>query len=120
MDQIIVWLYKMKTDDMQVFFTMFKNSMKRCYALLGESAFSKESSRHIINKPLFICWSVILGYRNIDLKLLESKRKEAVKLQNQFFCEGEYYNAITYSTTTRRNILLQFEAVERILEELSL
>lgn len=120
MDQIIVWLNKMKTDDLQVFLTMFKNSMKRCYALLGESAFSKESSRHIINKPLFICWSVILGYRNIDLKLLESKRKEAVKLQNQFFCEGEYYNAITYSTTTRRNILLQFEAVERILEELSL
>ena len=94
--------------------------MKKCYALLGESAFSKESSRHIINKPLFICWSVILGYRNIDLKLLETKREEAVRLQHQYFSEGEYYDAITYSTTTRRNIRLQFEAVECILEELSL
>lgn len=120
MDQIVIWLNKLDREKLQIFLLMFKNSMKRCYALLGENAFSKGSSKHIINKPLFICWSVILGYRNIKLELLESKRDEAIRLHNKYFGEGEYYNAITYSTTTRRNIRLQFEAVERILEELSL
>ena len=120
MDQMIVFLNKFDVKDMQVFLLMFKDSMKKCYSLLGERAFSKESSKHIINKPLFICWSVILGYRNIDLKVLEAKRDEAIRLQNKYFGAGEYYNAITYSTTTKRSIQLQFEAVERILEELSL
>lgn len=120
MDLVLTLLNKRKADDLAVLLLMFKESMKKCYALLGEYAFSKESSRHIINKPLFICWSVVLTYRKIDLKLLESKRGEAIRLQYKYFGEGEYYNAITYSTTTRKNIRLQFEAVERILEELSL
>lgn len=120
MDMILVFLNKMKTKELAVFLQMFKENMKKCYALLGEDAFSKESSRHIINKPLFISWSVVLTYRKVDLKMLEKKRKEAVRLQHQYFGEGAYYNAITSSTTTRKNLRLQFEAVERILEELGL
>ncbi|MBR5510335.1 MAG: DUF262 domain-containing protein [Lachnospiraceae bacterium] len=120
MDMILVFLNKMNTKDLATFFYMFKESMKKCYALLGEEAFSKESSRHIINKPLFISWSVVLTYHKVDLNVLEKKRKEAVRLQHKYFAEGEYYNAITSSTTTRKNLRLQFEAVERILEELGL
>lgn len=120
MDMIVVFLNKMEQEDLAVFLYMFKESMKRCYALLGEAAFSKENSRHIINKPLFVSWSVVLTYRKPDLKILEEKREAAVRLQNEYFRDGKYYNAITSSTTTRRSLKLQFEAVERILEELGL
>lgn len=120
MDMILIFINKMKREDLAVFLYMFQKSMKRCYALLGEDAFSKENSRHIINKPLFISWSVILTYRKTDLKLLEEKREVAVRLQHQYFRNGKYYNAVTSSTTTRNNLRLQFEAVEHILEELGL
>lgn len=120
MDMILIFINKMKREDLAVFLYMFQESMKRCYALLGEDAFSKENSRHIINKPLFISWSVVLTYRKIDLKILEEKREAAIGLQHQYFRNGKYYNAVTSSTTTRNNLRLQFEAVERILEELGL
>lgn len=120
MDMILIFINKMKREDLAVFLYMFQKSMKRCYALLGEDAFSKENSRYIINKPLFISWSVVLTYRKTDLKLLEEKREAAVRLQHQYFRNGKYYNAVTSSTTTRNNLRLQFEAVERILEELGL
>ena len=118
LDEIVVMLNRKSSDELLCFETVFCESMAKCAALLGETAFSKKNSTHIINKPLFISWSVILAYRTESVELLRSKRDEAVRLQYQYFQEGEYFNAITSSTTTRRNIRLQFEAVERILEEL--
>lgn len=120
LDTMIISLNKVDNEVFDFINTSFKESMERCYALLGEEAFSKETSRHIINKPLFISWAVVLANKQVELPKLKEKREQAVKLQQDFFRDGEYFNAITSSTTTRRNISLQFEAVERILEELFL
>ena len=47
------------------------------------------------------------------------RQAEAARLRRIYYDENsKYFNAITSSTTTKKNIELQFEAVEAILEEL--
>lgn len=120
LDKMIILLNNVENEFFDLISTVFKESLERCYALLGEEAFSKETSKHIINKPLFISWTVVLANRQIEPVVLKEKHVQAVKLQQEYFRDGEYFNAITSSTTTRKNIGLQFEAVERIMEELFL
>ena len=54
----------------------------------------------------------------LDMETLQSRRNDAIELQHKYFGGGEYYNAITSSTATKKNMELQFEGVRRILEEL--
>ena len=49
---------------------------------------------------------------------LEEARPRIVRLQQSYFDDGPYFSAITSSTTTAQHIILQFEAVKKILEEL--
>lgn len=119
LDQTILDLNNNTKEQKQVdFISIFEISMERCHALLGENAFSKEGLNHIINKPLFISWSVVLADCAFKNKELQTRQTEAIKLQHKYFGQGEYYNAITSSTATRKNMELQFEGVRKILEEL--
>ena len=98
----------------------FITSMKRCMSLLGEKAFSKPNNNSIINRALFISWSVILTNRDYSLEWCRKKREKACKLQQKYLQEDtDYFNAITSSTSSKRNMLIQFHYVERILEELN-
>lgn len=118
LDQTILELNGMKKQELDRFIGLFKTSMERCYALFGETAFSKEGLNHIINKPLFISWSVVLASYPIETEILGKKRIEAMKLQYKYFGTGKYFNAITSSTATKTNVEIQFEGVKRILKEL--
>lgn len=118
LDQTILDLNHMSEQKYAGFIQLFKNSMEKCHALLGQSAFSKEGLNHIINKPLFISWSVALSDCTIGSEVLQGRQSEAIQLQHKYFGEGEYYNAITSSTATKKNMELQFEGVRGILEEL--
>lgn len=120
LDDMIIRLNNVETAFFDLIMNVFQESMERCYALLGEEAFSKETSKHIINKPLFISWAVVLANRSIEPAVLKKKHTQAVELQRTYYRYGEYFNAITSSTTMRRNISLQFAVVERIMEELFL
>lgn len=54
----------------------------------------------------------------VENEVLQSMQYKAMELQNKYFGEGKYYNAITSSTATKKNMELQFEGVRKILEEL--
>lgn len=118
LDQTILELNDMKEQECDRFVGLFKNSMERCYALLGETAFSKTELYHIINKPLFISWSVVLAKAAIECDVLQSRQSEAIGLQRKIFSEEKYYNAITSSTATKRSMELQFEGVRKTIKEL--
>lgn len=118
LDQTILELNGMERKEHDKFAEIFKSSMERCHALLGEAAFSKEGLKHIINKPLFISWSVVLANYPMGKEKLEGRQSEAIKLQYKFFATGKYFNAITSSTTTRANMEFQFEGVNKIIKEL--
>ena len=54
----------------------------------------------------------------LDSQVLKNRQSDARELQYQYFGQGKYYNAITSSTATKKNMELQFEGVRKILEEL--
>ena len=118
LDQTLLELNHMKEDIRQKLLETFKKSMERCYALLGEKAFSKKTANHIINKPLFTSWSVILAGYDRDIDFFRQRQSKAIRLQQEYFDDGKYFNAITSSTATVRSMLMQFEGVRAIMEEL--
>ena len=118
LDRTLLELNQKKKDYHLLLCALFKNSMEKCHALFGEEAFSKEDLNLIINRPLFVSWSVVMATCTLDMETLQSRRNDAIKLQHKYFGGGEYYNAITSSTATKKNMELQFEGVRRILEEL--
>lgn len=118
LDWTLLELNQKKKDYHLLLFALFKNSMEKCHALFGEEAFSKEDLNLIINRPLFVSWSVVMATCTLDIETLQSRRNDAIELQHKYFGGGEYYNAITSSTATKKNMELQFEGVRRILEEL--
>ena len=118
LDQTILELNGMKVQEFVQFIEIFEKSMNRCHALLGDTAFSKKDLNRMINKPLFISWSVVLANYMVENEVLQSMQYKAIELQNKYFGEGKYYNAITSSTATKKNMELQFEGVRKILEEL--
>lgn len=118
LDQTILELNSMQEQEAIRFVELFEKSMDRCHALLGDCAFSKEGLSYIINKPLFISWSVIMAGYTVRVEELYSLQAEAIKLHHKYFGEGKYYNAITSSTAAKKNMEIQFEGVIRILEEL--
>ena len=118
LDRTLLELNQKKKDYHLLLCALFKNSMEKCHALFGEGAFSKEDLNLIINRPLFVSWSVVMATCTLDMETLQSRRNDAIELQHKYFGGGEYYNAITSSTATKKNMELQFEGVRRILEEL--
>ncbi|MCI9149516.1 MAG: DUF262 domain-containing protein [Lachnospiraceae bacterium] len=118
MDQAILDLNQMSESNQKLYLAAFRRSMTNCHALLGDKAFSKKSACHIINKPLFTAWSVVMASYHGTSAYLEEARPRIVRLQQSYFDDGPYFSAITSSTTTAQHIILQFEAVKKILEEL--
>lgn len=119
LDTAVIEINRMDDSDLKMFEEQFATSMERCIFLLGKQAFSKPSSNQIINRALFISWSVILANRDYSLEWCRKKSEKACILQQKYLqADTDYFNAITSSTSSRRNMLIQFHYVERILEEL--
>lgn len=98
----------------------FKLIMRKCYALFGEDAFIKAKERRVINRALFIAFSIELLKRilqkNIEDKKLQQKSDEAKKILKHLLEEKKYYNAFTSSTSSQENIKCQFELAQKVLE----
>lgn len=118
LDETIVDLNKMSGEDKKLFEEFFEECMMKCEALFGETAFSKPQSTQLINRALFTSWSVILGNVDVTVRELKRKQRQANKCISRYLELPEYYNAVTSSTSTRRNMEIQFETAKKILEEL--
>jgi hypothetical protein len=98
--------------DLEKLYTAFCSSMAKCYALFGEHAFRKwpwaARSRSPINRPLFDCWSFVIGrYEDADLE----RRKDAiVKAARDLMTDNrDYIDAITASTNTLSKVRRRFD-----------
>ncbi len=74
LDKTILELNKESIGEFCTLAETFGYSMERCYALLGDAAFSKQGMNHIINKPLFVSWSVVLAHSETERWSLEEMR----------------------------------------------
>lgn len=120
LDQMLLRINNMDQNEMDALLDRFRWSMKRCYALFGENAFYKPGVKNAINRALFTSFSVLLADKSYyDIKWLENWQKQANQLLEDKLNEHpEYYNAITSSTSSRHNMILQFLYAKQILEEL--
>lgn len=93
-------------------------SMKKCFAFLGNLAFSKPDGTHYINKPLFTSWSVLMAYCKYSVEELESKQESAMNEMRNIFKNKQYSNAISSNTSSQNSLNIQFYYAQKILEDI--
>ena len=126
LDDLTEELYKAEYKDLEKYVTLFLQSMKNAKYLFGSRyAFRKvkpqdilpDSYKKLINKALFVCWSVLLSdfnpeevrNNNAELKLLKPL---AEAIEN----DSELFNYLSYGTNGRNNLLYVFDAAQKIID----
>jgi len=119
LDTCIQHLNTCNQQTLDEYFTSFEASMRKAAAALGKMAFIKPTERIIINKPLFTSWAVTLAYSDYSISCLEENQNKLMnKYKELLFSDSEYFNSISTSTGTKKNIDIQFASVLRVLEVL--
>ena len=120
LDRMIVKLNGMGRTEHWEIELAFAKSMEKCYTLFGEAAFSKPKSKSIINRALFTSFSIVLTHDAHSLDWLDAHQEKAKELLEYYLEDDkEYFNAITSSTSSRKNMEVQFKYANRLLEELA-
>ena len=103
--------------------TDFKRAMDAAFRIFDLDAFRKRSSNNIrgpVNKALLETWGVALANcSQEEIEILVSKRdairEEAVRIMNE---DGDFLNAISYSTGNRRRVEKRFTTVEHLVRSM--
>lgn len=118
LDQTILDINEMTARQREMYLALFRESMEKCEALFGDITFSKPKSTYLINRALFTSLGIVIGDVRAEQSQLREKQCQAKQLMEHYLQIAEYYNAITSSTSSRNNMLIQFKVAEKILEEL--
>lgn len=113
-----------KGDD--VYRAEFKNkystAIQRCYRLLGKSGFEKDPSsnsrKRSKNSTLFEVWMVALAkLTDADFNRLLSTQTAFLDKAHALLKDGEFFNAITYSTQKKDHVEKRYEKVNALIAE---
>lgn len=115
-DEMILKLNDMSLKEQDIIYDSFVTSMKKCYALFGERAFCKPDIK-LINRALFTSFSIIMSYEPKTEQALEQYRNEMnVALAYLLKEDKNYSDAITSSTSSKRNMEIQFKYARELME----
>lgn len=118
LDNQIISLNEMSEDELQKIYEKFIISMRKCKALFGERAFKKKNVA-LINRALFVSMSIVLTHCSYSEEVLERNREQIIeKLDEMLEKNDEYFLAIGSSTSSRRNMTIQFLYARKLLEEI--
>lgn len=125
LDDLVDKLRRLSKEQLSEYQEKYETAMANAYYLFGRHAFRKvnadtnnDSARSLINKALFVSWSVILS--QYDTSVIRGKFEqnsfirilgEAIQNDDTFF-----YN-LSYGTNGARNIQYVFNKVESIVKE---
>lgn len=126
LDDTVIKMATLEKEELEKIYIAFKRSMKKCKELFGQYAFVKVSlndageivvKKDLINKSLFMAFSVILSnekYDGIDLQKYSQKalHELANKLANK-----NYEMAISGATGDRRNVMANFEYSQEVISK---
>lgn len=125
LDDFVDLLHQMKNFDFGSYVLDFDISMKNAYYLFGKHAFRKveadsdeSSARSVINKALFVSWSVLLA--DYPTAYVKSKLKQYAlvkKVGNEIDNDRNYFYYLSYGTNGKGNILYAFKKANAILKE---
>jgi hypothetical protein len=117
--------YKNKKTNLSTFVNSFDNAMKNASLLFGRYAFRKckiehihpKANRQLINKALFVSWSVLLSQLAHDeIKESVEKEKLVMPLAKRITNDQELFLFLTYSTNSKVNIQASFKAANEIIK----
>lgn len=125
LDDFVDLLHQMKSFDFKSYIHDFDIAMKNAYYIFGKHAFRKvnmdsneNTPRSVINKALFVSWSVLLADYSIEEIKRKIKRYGLVsKIGYEINKDHEYFYALSYGTNGRSNILYAFKKAKSILDE---
>jgi hypothetical protein len=128
LDDLTDELSKLNTENLERYITLFSNAMKNAEYLFGRKyAFRKirphdlelSSSKQLINKALFVSWSVMLAnYDNDMIKANNTEMALLVPLSETINEDWELLNYLSYGTNGRNNLLYVFGAVENLIQNI--
>lgn len=126
LDDLTEELSKQKRENLEKYILLFSNAMKNAEYLFGRKyAFRKvrpgdllpDSSKQLINKALFVSWSVMLSKYNHELiKQNNSEKALLVPLAEAIEHDWELLNYLSYGTNGRNNLLYVFGYVENLIQ----
>ena len=120
LDSCVERLNKLSTQELDEYVLLFKGSMKLAYSLFGIYAFRKVSPdyrnarKSSINKSLMLATSVLLAvYGN----KYNSRKKLTDEFADLLERDKILVNAISWSTSSKKNILYVFYCLKELFEE---
>lgn len=118
LDEMILRLNAYSVSKIKKIYSRFEESMKKCYALFGDGVFCKPGIV-LLNRSLFISFSVIMTYEEKTESDLEKFKESANEYLEKILSENkDYFDAITSSTSSRKNMEIQFKNARKLMEEI--
>ena len=101
----------------------FKRAMCNAEYLFGRYAFRKVSERYkdeyrsVINKALFVCWSVLLsGYTTNEIENKLRRESMTLVLAQELRNDSVFQQMLSYGTNGWKNITISFNKIKKILD----
>lgn len=112
--------------DYSYYINLFDISMKNAFHLFGKYCFRKckvehiqpKAHRQLINKALFVSWSVLLAQYDAEQLEIETDFESlAMPLAEKVSNDNTLFQFLTYSTNSKANIQAAFDAAEELINE---
>ena len=113
MDQMILSLNDMPKQRLEDIFSAFRLIMSECHEILEEYSFCKLENNKI-NKSLFTAWAVVVAHSVFEKENVEKLRSAYIE---RLKMDADFYQAITSSTGTKKNILKSIAVIREIWKE---
>ncbi len=126
LNSLTEFLSKEKNFDFKFYIDLFNNAMLNSDYLFGKYSFRKCTIQHLkpgayrqlINKALFVSWSVLLShYDHKDIKNNNKENVLAMPMAEKVTNDTSLYNYLSYSTNSKVNIQAAFKSAEEVLVE---
>lgn len=123
LDGLVEELRKLSKEQLEIYHEKYDVAMRNAYHLFGRHAFRKVhantengSSRSLINKALFVAWSVILCSYNSTIIQTSFKKNSFIKTLGKAIEEDEtFFYYLSYGTNGVKNIHYVFNKVKELM-----
>ena len=118
LDSCVERLNEISKQELNKYFTLFCDSMRRAYSLFGEYAFRKvypdyrNTRKSSINKSLMLAITVLLSVYGDKYILQKNITDEFADLLDR---DKDLVNAISWSTSSKKNIIYVFDCLKNKL-----
>lgn len=125
LDNLVDKLRRLSKEQLCEYQEKYDIAMRNAYFLFGKHAFRKvgkdtteESQRSLINKALFVSWSVVLSRYDTDFIKSKFEKNSFVPILGEaIFMDDKFLHYLSYGTNGSQNIYYTFNKVESIVKE---